>query len=368
MLLVLTFLVSSFAAANSDVWLHLASGRLIAQGEWTVGVDPFTFASEATATRPAIVWVQHSWLFSLLFYWLYNLVGGGGLVFLKALAVVALAWCLLQIPGGKRFRLMSIIYVGLAVLAISPQLILRPMTLSFLFYAITLLTCYRAGVLGNVPPNPRILWRLPLLFLLWANLDVWFIMGPLTLALLWVGMGMGYLLGIPATFPGKTLGAVLGVGLLACVVNPHHVQVFMLPPELGNLIVRRIDLPDFLGAGGRALLNLQSMDSDYYPLTSPFFGTYFGRSTSAGAITVARACLLPFVDPGADFDGGQCGGDQKTRSAWPPAGTFRPLDFHGYIERDRSPVHSLVRHRQRPSHHAESGGLADLAGEYSGAE
>src|SRR6202011_4039476 len=120
----------------------------------------------------------------------------------------------------------------------SPQLVLRPMSVSFLLFGITLLICYRAGALGNVVPNPRLLWRLPLVFLLWANLDAWFIMGPLTLALLWAGNGLGLLLRIPNSFPGKTLGAVLGVGLLACVVNPHHVQVFMLPPELANLVLR----------------------------------------------------------------------------------------------------------------------------------
>src|SRR5437879_9159883 len=105
LLLALTFLVASFAAANSDVWLHLASGKRIAQGAWTIGVDPFSFATEANATRPAVPWVEHSWLYSLLLYLLYNLVGGAGLVVLKALLVVALDWCLLQIPGVRGARL-----------------------------------------------------------------------------------------------------------------------------------------------------------------------------------------------------------------------------------------------------------------------
>ena len=67
LLMVLAFLLGSFAAANSDVWLQLASGRRIAQGEWTVGVDPFSFATEAGFTHPAVRWVEHSWLYAARF-------------------------------------------------------------------------------------------------------------------------------------------------------------------------------------------------------------------------------------------------------------------------------------------------------------
>src|SRR5207248_2032875 len=134
--------------------------------------------TEATPARPAVPWIQQSWLYALLFYLLYNLVGGAGLVVLKALGVVLLAWCLLRIPGGKSGRLVSVIYVGLAMVALSPQLFLRPMVVSFVLFGVTMLICYRAGALSHGTANPRLLWRLPLLFMLWANLDAWFIMGP----------------------------------------------------------------------------------------------------------------------------------------------------------------------------------------------
>jgi tetratricopeptide (TPR) repeat protein len=295
LLLALSFLVGSFAATNSDVWLQLASGRQIAQGDWTVGVDAFSFATEGTATRPAVPWVQHSWLYSWLMYLLYNLLGGGGLVILKALAVALLAWFLLQIPGGKSNRFLSVIYVGMTVLAISPQLILRPMTLSFLLFVMTLFICYRAGALGNVPPKTRVLWLLPVLFLVWANLDVWFIMGPLTVLLLLAGNGLGLLLGLPRSFPSKTLAAVLVVSLLACLVNPHHVRVFMLPPELANLLVRVAPLPDFLGAGGRALRNLQLADPDTYALLSPLSSRYLGSHPPTGGQSIGALAYFPLL-------------------------------------------------------------------------
>jgi hypothetical protein len=45
LVVVLTFFLASFLARNSDVWLHLASGRAIVQGDAGFGVDPFAHTS-----------------------------------------------------------------------------------------------------------------------------------------------------------------------------------------------------------------------------------------------------------------------------------------------------------------------------------
>src|SRR5262245_28831100 len=60
--LVFAFLLGSFAARNSDLWMRLASGRLIANFEYTFGTDPFSYA---TADR---YWVNHDWLYDLFIY------------------------------------------------------------------------------------------------------------------------------------------------------------------------------------------------------------------------------------------------------------------------------------------------------------
>src|SRR5207249_3743255 len=93
--LLLAFLLASFAVHNSDFWMHLATGRSIANGTYEFGVDPFSYTTEGAR------WINHAWLFDWGLYGLYNLVGGTGLVVLKALLVVALAVVLLQMrrPG-----------------------------------------------------------------------------------------------------------------------------------------------------------------------------------------------------------------------------------------------------------------------------
>src|SRR5690242_7028460 len=57
LVLLLTFLLGSFAVMNSEFWLHLGTGRLIATGEYTFGEDPFCFTTEG------ITWVNHQWLY-----------------------------------------------------------------------------------------------------------------------------------------------------------------------------------------------------------------------------------------------------------------------------------------------------------------
>src|SRR5437870_13766645 len=90
------FTVASFAVRNSDFWLHLATGRELAAGKYTFGVDPFAYTTEG------VYWVNHAWLFDLLLYRTYQAVGGTGLVVLQAVAVALLAVLLLRFrsPGG----------------------------------------------------------------------------------------------------------------------------------------------------------------------------------------------------------------------------------------------------------------------------
>src|SRR5206468_406933 len=89
--LLFSFLVASFVETGKDLWLHFATGRLLAAGDYHFGVDPFAYTSEG------IYWANPSWLSDWLLYVLYCAVGGSGLVLVKALLVTALAWVLFQV-------------------------------------------------------------------------------------------------------------------------------------------------------------------------------------------------------------------------------------------------------------------------------
>ena len=242
LVLTLSFFVASFTATNSDIWLHLAIGQRLSEGTLQFGVDPFSWATEAVGDKSATYWVHQSWLYSWLFYHLYNLVGGAGLVLGKAILFTAAIALLSRIGWTDANRWFVLICLAMAALAISPRLLLQPTVVSFLFVSITLYVLNRAGAFrqANAETRPtcaRWLWTLPPLFALWANLDAWFVLGPLVLGLCWAGAGLSRWFKSSSAIPGKTLGLVFAVGLLACLVNPFHVRVFQLPPELAYIVV-----------------------------------------------------------------------------------------------------------------------------------
>jgi hypothetical protein len=220
--LAFTFMIASFAVRNGDFWQHLASGRLLAQGAYRFGEDPFAY------TTAGVYWTNHAWLFDLAVFAVYQLAGGPALVVLKALAVAALAALLLAVRRPGTPLTVPAFCTALAVLAMSPRLLLQPACVSCLFLGATLWLLGRLATLdGRWRP-----WRvaaLLALFALWANVDGWFLLGPLLAGLFWLGDRLG---GGPRHLPGWLVLA----GLAVCLANPHHVHVFTPPAELSPAV------------------------------------------------------------------------------------------------------------------------------------
>src|SRR5262249_7101831 len=124
---------------------------------------------------------------------------------------------------------LSSLCAGLTLVAIGPWLALKPVCLSFFFLAWTIYYLERKLDSGREHFSLVSFWPLLAIFALWANLDAWFFLGPLTLGCFFLGSLL------PAQ-GGKANSSVLGVltlaGLGACLVNPHHVQIFSVPYEL----------------------------------------------------------------------------------------------------------------------------------------
>lgn len=270
--LVLAFFAASFAATNSDLWMHLAAGRLIARGQFPFGADPFAYTTEGVG------WVNHAWLSDLTLYAIAQAfggadtqVGGAVLVLLKAVLFTALAAVLLAFRRRHESPWSAVVTTTLAVLAMGPRLLLQPACVSYLFLAVTLYLLWKP--VGSASPRRR-LFLIPLLFALWVNLDSWFVLGPLTVALFLAGEALQQFLGSSRPAIGaeekrlglRPLGMVLLFGVAACLFNPYHVHAFAVPPDLQSLRlapVLGVD-PDFRG------FFLSPWDGDY--LANPNLG------------------------------------------------------------------------------------------------
>lgn len=227
--LLLAFEVGLFPVRNSETLLHRAVGRLVTQGKFDFGNDPFTFTSVGR-------WVNHSWLYGIFVYGM-NRFGESGdiaLVVFKALLLAAMAELMMRLghrPG--RGMWMPALCTALAVLAMSPRAFLNPGCVSYLFLALTLylLDAPRRRAAAGAAPRWNVRWVIPAICVLWVNVDAWFLLGPVVVALYLIGE---VLEGPAAPAGGKAnLLAVLGASVAACLVGPYHVFAFTLPDQLG---------------------------------------------------------------------------------------------------------------------------------------
>ena len=244
--LLFAFLTALFPVYNGDFFLDAAAGRLIAHGQYQIGVDPFAFTTQGA------VWINQHWLYDLIVYLLYSIspYGGAILIFLKALMVAALAEVMLRSarePGRSLW--IPTVCVGLAVLTISPRVFLQPVCVSFFFLGLTLwllLLPKQAPRRTEATASPRRpflpYWVIPPLCLLWVNLDEWFLLGPATVALYLLGETLQDWFGpanaaadAPAPGERRTLLLVLIVSVAVCLINPHHYRAFALPQATGPL-------------------------------------------------------------------------------------------------------------------------------------
>jgi hypothetical protein len=263
--LILAFFLGSFTAHNSDLFLHLGLG------------NPFGNRVESSG------WVHHAWLTSLLLGAVYEPLsptaewGGHIAIIIKALLVVGIAvvLCLIRRPGQS--LLLPIGCTALALIAMSPRLLLQPQVVSLFFLALTLWLLIRSA-----SGHPRAAWWLPVLFVLWVNMDQWFVLGPFTVALWLSGTGLQSWLniryGAKATDHGQqtmTLAVVLVAGLAACLVNPWFHRAFTLPMELAYLF--RNLLPAGMVSAGRIVAKMSESDPQYLQMISPFSSDYWSR-------------------------------------------------------------------------------------------
>jgi tetratricopeptide (TPR) repeat protein len=207
---VLGFLLASFPAKDPNLWAHLAQGRDLTLKS--------LFGSES---RPSPYW-----LFDFVCYQLYGVIGGTGLVVVKALLIGLLAAVLVRLAAIGRAWWIPIFCTSLAMLTVGIRLRLQPMMVSYVFLGLTLwwsrprekeADCFL----------PR--WPLLVLFSFWANVDTWFIAGPVIFALIQVGRILDGRSSIKAL-------AGVAAAIAVCLLNPAGVNAMRLPPELAWIV------------------------------------------------------------------------------------------------------------------------------------
>jgi hypothetical protein len=204
-IVVLVLAVQPFS--NADVWWHLALGRLIT----TSGIpahEPFSFLPAAHA------WVGQQWLYEVI---LAGLVGAGGpglaSLVMGLVVVVAVVLAVQSLPGSARvagpWLALAMVITGVVLNSVAgvTSTVISVLGLSIVLFVVSR---WREGSTSAV-------WGLPVLFLLWANMDAGFAAGFMVLlaAVLFVRGSA-----TQAAGSRRLLAAALGVSAVAALANP----------------------------------------------------------------------------------------------------------------------------------------------------
>ncbi len=209
-------------ATDPDLWWHLRTGQWMVETGHVPHSDPFSF------TRAGHAWVAHEWLSEVVFYELWKHGGFAALIVFSAMVTTA-GFMLLYLRclpcGGKRHWAVAATVLG--ALAAAPSWGVRPQTFTFALASLLLWLIERGE------NQPRLLFWIPLLFLLWLNLHAGSALGPVLLLAYGAGLTIETAVGNTTWQEARPILLRVLLLLLACLalvpLNPNGVELYRYP-------------------------------------------------------------------------------------------------------------------------------------------
>ena len=213
---ILACLLSIRKVSEMDLGFHLRAGEWILEHRTWPRTDPFTY------TVSDHHYIDIHWMYQLMIFALYRLGGCPALVLAHA-AFVLITFFLVTVAARSRLRsplfLAPLLLIG--VLGSEIRFMLRPETVSWIFLGLTFYLLERRSRGASSP-----LWLLPLIHLLWVNMQGLFILGWIIAACYVVG---GFLetgrLDRPLAFWSMA-------SVVICFANPYFHRGVLFPLTL----------------------------------------------------------------------------------------------------------------------------------------
>jgi hypothetical protein len=250
------FVFDSSSIADPDIWWHLRNAEVFVQSHSVVHHDIYSFT--ATGSR----WINEAWLSELPYYygWQWFGIRGIYLVMLTEVELILFGVFWLAYLNSKNVKaafLASWLAVWLATVSFGPRTLLTGWVC--LVAELFLLMQFRRG--------HDLMWLLPPLFVLWANLHGSWLIG---MVLFWVFFAAGFLQGrwgrIEATrwtrAQWRKLAVVGGLSVAGLFLNPYTYHLVFYPFNFAfrqRLNVNHVDewmSLDFHGVRGKILFGM----------------------------------------------------------------------------------------------------------------
>ena len=193
-------------------------------GEWIVQHHQIPHTDPFSAPTLGRAWVDYSWIFDLASYWVVAHFDLVSIIWFETLMRVAIGAAIFSLARSLTPQFWKAVAVtGLAMLAMAWTLPPRPGAISVLFFVLEL----HVLVSARRKSDPRLLWILPALFALWANIHIEFVNGLFLLGVICLGPVFDRLIPMirgPRTgvdFFHRQLWFVFVASWLAVMVNPY---------------------------------------------------------------------------------------------------------------------------------------------------
>jgi len=213
------FVMACRNVTDPDVWWHLRTGQIILQTRDVPHADPYSY------TRRGVPWIDHEWLSQVLIYLLFR--SGGWMALTVTFGAVVAAALLLVFARSPGKPYLAAVGTLLGAFASAPSWGTRPQMITFLLASVALLLLERSC------NQPRRLWWIPLLVLLWANLHAGYALGIGLLLLFVLGDALDTAFGFSSSGELvrrlKTSLPVLGFSLAVVVINPYGTKLYAYP-------------------------------------------------------------------------------------------------------------------------------------------
>jgi hypothetical protein len=214
---------------DDDVFWHLATGRYIVENHHVPSADIFGYVTNGQQ------WMPFEWGWDVLTYGIYNLGGYTALSVFRTLIFLLIFYIIFFIL--KKFRVSyTLIFTFLTILAFGmmDRLTPRPHIISLLFFVLLLYIITEYKYFNRA--DRKILYFIPAIFLVWANMHMGIIAGIFLLGIFVASEAIIYLK--PQSFSSKeipalekselkVLIAVFLVSVAVMFVNPNFYATYI---------------------------------------------------------------------------------------------------------------------------------------------
>ena len=229
--LVITALVCLFSSgiSGNDFWWHVKAGEWMVENKSLPTVDVFSWY----ANENNINWSSHEWLSQVFLYLVHRLGGDAGIFLFSLFSAIAMA-VLIMVRNKEAIKsnmLLSTLFFVPMVMQIKIMFFGRPHLISFFLIYATLHCLYKL----KDDENSRLVYFMPLLAMLWANLHGGSSTLSYILCFIFLSSGLlsfsfGKLEG--ERFSRKQLYKYAAAGVLsiaALAVNPYGIDMLIYP-------------------------------------------------------------------------------------------------------------------------------------------